>query len=113
MLPRRNRLTQKSEFENVFKSGRLLKRDFLILRFFPNNLSYPRFGFIISTKVSKKSTLRNRLRRWLREIARSIVKSDFDKGADIVVSLTPEARDKEFRDIKDSFEKILKQTGIN
>ncbi|MBI2451104.1 MAG: ribonuclease P protein component [Parcubacteria group bacterium] len=113
MLARRNRITEKKDFDNVFQRGRIFKSGFLILRYSPNYLPESRFGFIISTKVSKKSTLRNRLKRKMREAARAILKSSaFSKSFDIVISLTPEAAKANFKDIQKTFELILKQNNI-
>ncbi|MBI4992409.1 MAG: ribonuclease P protein component [Candidatus Harrisonbacteria bacterium] len=45
------------------KKGQTLKTSFLSLKIFPSNLSYSRFGAVISKKVAAKATARNKLRR--------------------------------------------------
>ncbi len=67
MLPPENRLKKKTDIKNVFKAGRGLKEDFLILKIARNSLNKVRFGFIVSKKVSNKATIRNQIKRRLRE----------------------------------------------
>jgi ribonuclease P protein component len=45
------------------KPGKIIKSQFFNLKIFSGNLSYSRFGVIISNKVSKKATKRNLLKR--------------------------------------------------
>jgi ribonuclease P protein component len=50
-----------------------------VLRAVPNALSYSRFGFVISRRVSTHAVDRNKIRRRLREIVRlGSVKPGFD-----------------------------------
>jgi len=47
----------------------------------PNGLDLSRFGFIVSTRISKKAVLRNRAKRLLREVVRALLpkmKGGFD-----------------------------------
>ena len=66
MLPKTNRLTKKKDFENVFKKGKGIKGDFLILRFVGNKTKTCRFGIVVSKKISKKATVRNKIKRRIR-----------------------------------------------
>lgn len=45
------------------KSGKSIKSRYFLLKIFPSNLTYSRFGIVVSTKVSKKATERNHLKR--------------------------------------------------
>lgn len=68
MLPSQNRLTQKADFELVKLEGKVVQADSFAFVFIEKNEEIPsRFGFIVSTKISKKATLRNRAKRALRE----------------------------------------------
>jgi ribonuclease P protein component len=49
-----------------------------------------RFGFIVSTKVSKKAVVRNRIRRRLQAIIR-VDRTSIIPGLDVVVIASPEA----------------------
>jgi len=70
MLPKKYRLKKSGDIKSVLKLGRIVREGFLILKARENNLSSSRFAFLISLKVSKKATVRNRLRRKLSEFIR-------------------------------------------
>ncbi|MFH1423419.1 MAG: ribonuclease P protein component [Candidatus Nealsonbacteria bacterium] len=84
MLPGTNRLKKKKDFEYVFKQGRGLKEGFLSLKFARNSLGLTRFGFVVGQKVSRKAVVRNKVKRRLREIAKSSL-GDIKKGFDVVI----------------------------
>jgi ribonuclease P protein component len=70
MLPKKYRLKKSGDIKSVLRLGRTVREGFLILKTRENNLSSFRFAFLISLKVSKKATVRNRLRRRLSEFIR-------------------------------------------
>lgn len=69
MLPEKNRLPLSSELERVKGQGQVFQGKFFGLIVAPGKET-PRFGFIISTKVAKKASQRNRAKRILREAVR-------------------------------------------
>ena len=111
MLPQRHRLKRKKDIERVFKNGRGFKEDFLILKVVKNNLNYPRFAFIVSQKVSKKATLRNKIRRRLSELVRLKIKK-IKKGIDGVLLAAPGLEEKDFWEIEKIINKIFAQAKI-
>lgn len=75
MLPKENRLTKKTEFAEVLKKGRVLQGPLFGLAAFERGGSSPaKAGIIISKKVSKLATERNRSKRILRECLRRLIK---------------------------------------
>lgn len=70
MLPKAYRLNKQKDFEAVFKQGATDQDNFLIIRSLSNKRANSRFGLIVSAKVAKNATDRNRLRRQLNEIIR-------------------------------------------
>ncbi len=89
MLDRKNRLTKKSEFEKVREEGKVASSDSFSLSFLNREDSKPsRFGFIVSTKISKAATIRNRAKRALREGVRQSIAYIKD-GYDCVVLAKP------------------------
>ncbi len=68
MLPRINRITKKNDFDAVFKGGRTIRADFLIVKLLKNDLSVSRLGFVISKKISTKAVVRNKIKRRLRSL---------------------------------------------
>lgn len=68
MLPRENRMTKKTDFEAVLADGRIKQgRLFGIAVKYQDDTAFPKVGIIVSKKISKLATRRNRIRRLLRE----------------------------------------------
>jgi len=111
MLPKENRLKKKKDFDQVFKQGKSFKEDFLFLKTKKNKLKEPRFGFIVSTKISKKAVVRNKIKRRLREIAKgSLVR--LRPGLDVVLVAQKGIEEKEFAEIKEVCEKLFRKANI-
>lgn len=70
MLPKENRLTKREEFENVTKNGKLFQSPFFGLIFISKKRAPSRFGIVVSNKISKRATARNRAKRLLRQAIR-------------------------------------------
>ncbi|MEA2239642.1 MAG: ribonuclease protein component [Thermoanaerobaculia bacterium] len=68
-LPKEKRLAKRREFLRVYDAGRKLFTRYCVLFSAANGLSYSRVG-ITATKKSGKANVRNRLKRWTREIYR-------------------------------------------
>lgn len=74
-LPVKNRLRKKKDIDRVFKEGSAVKGSFLFIRYDKNDISIPRFSFIVPAKSFNKATTRNRIRRVLSEIAREYIRT--------------------------------------
>jgi len=111
MLIKKNRLKKKRDFENVFKKGKSFKQGFLLLKMINNKSEKIRFGFIISQKVSKKATIRNKLKRQISEIINSQIKK-IKKGIDGILVALPGLEEKTFSEIKENIDKLFKKAGI-
>jgi ribonuclease P protein component len=72
----------------VQASGRAVYSPILMIKFLANNSEISRFGIIVSNKVSKKATLRNLIKRKIREILR-LAQKKIKKGFDVVVIVSP------------------------
>ncbi|KKQ34343.1 MAG: Ribonuclease P protein component [candidate division WS6 bacterium GW2011_GWA2_37_6] len=78
MLPKKNRLKTKKDFDTVYKNGRSLKTpyfNFIYLKNrkqedIPRGFLLPRFGFVASKKVGK-AVKRNKAKKLLREVVRA------------------------------------------
>lgn len=83
MLASTNRLPAK-EIDIVKRDGKLFQRKFFgICVINRSDISPSRFGFVVSTKISKFATIRNRIKRALRESVRySLV--NLNPGYDVV-----------------------------
>lgn len=117
MLSKVNRLKNKKDIEKVFKNGKGFKEDFLILKVIKNDLKNSRFAFIVSQKVSKKATLRNKIRRRLSELVKRRLPTISPK-MDIVLVAVPGLEEKDFWEIEETLNKLFTkakifQNGIN
>lgn len=70
-----------------------------------------RFGFVVSTKVSKNAVERNRLKRLMREVIRLRV-ATIKPGFDVVIVAFPEAKNMEFADVGRELEKMLRKANL-
>lgn len=70
MLPKNFRLTKKEDFQKVLKEGKVVQGRFLGLAFANSGEGGPKIGIIVSNKISKKTTVRNRIKRAVREESR-------------------------------------------
>ena len=134
MLAKENRLRKERDFEAVFRNGKTFKEGFLVLKTIKNNLDTNRFGFIISQKVSKKATVRNKIKRKLREVIRLGIKDcllgnnfhpppantgkeksakDSKKdGLDAALIILPGIDKKNFLETKENLRKLLKKASL-
>lgn len=71
MLPRKNRFNIRKDFLNLKKNGKMINSESFGFLFCKAEFS--RFNYIISTKISKKATERNLIRRRLSEIVRELL----------------------------------------
>ena len=111
MLSKNNRLKKRNDFDAVFRKGLKFKEDFLSLRIVKNNYKTSRFGFIVSQKVSKKATLRNRIKRRLRAIIRSRLPKT-KKGFDVVLITNPGLEGKDFWELEEILDDLFKKAGL-
>lgn len=101
MLPKINRIKKKKDFEVMFKNSKSFKNNLFIFKVMKNNLGLNRFGFVVSQKVSKKATIRNKVRRRLAEVVQKEYKN-IRSGTDLVLIALPQAAVKNFSEIKEA-----------
>ncbi|MDP4038553.1 MAG: ribonuclease P protein component [bacterium] len=70
MLARPLRLRAASDFNKVYKLGRSAHGRFILAKALDNRLDISRCAVVVSKKISKKATLRNRAKRRINEIVR-------------------------------------------
>ena len=89
-LPKERRLAKRREFVHVYDTGRKVHSRYTVLFLAPNDLGHSRIG-ITATKKSGKANVRNRLKRWTREVYRRHRESLAIDGlaVDIVVNVKP------------------------
>jgi ribonuclease P protein component len=102
------RLTDSSQFAEVAGRGKTRACRLIVLKTLPNGLERNRYGFVASKRVGK-AVVRNRVKRLLREAARSI---PMKSGWDIVFIARIGAAGASYRDIETAVTKLLGRSGI-
>lgn len=108
MLKRNNRLSKNKDFDNVFQNGRSSYHKSLSVKLIPNNLEYNRFGILVGLKVSKKATVRNKIKRQLRAAIR-LEEPFLKKGYDCVLVIFPLILANNYEEIKAALEFSFKR----
>jgi ribonuclease P protein component len=111
MLKKENRLTRKKDFDAVWQKGRSSFDKIFGVKILPNKLETNRFGIMIGLKVSKKAVERNRIKRRIREIIIGQEKN-LKTDLDVVITVLPAARGKEFAELEESIEFNFKRLKI-
>ncbi len=111
MLAKSYRLTKKKDFDFLFRKGRSFKEGFLILRFVSAKIESCRFGIVVSQKISKKAAVRNKIKRRIRAVIEPL-SPKINKKADIVFLALPGLETKDFREIKETIEKLFKKAKL-
>ena len=111
MLPRKHRLTKEKDFNKTFKSGKSCFSKILGVKSLPNNLVYCRFGFVVSNKVSKKATQRNKIKRQLRDITHQELKN-IKTGYDVLILALAPIIETDYPTIKKEFKNCFKKLNL-
>jgi ribonuclease P protein component len=78
-MKRAQRLRKGREFDAAYAKGTVYPGPLLVVRVMPNGLETTRWGFAVGKRLVKQAAHRNRLRRRLRELARTLpVRLGFD-----------------------------------
>lgn len=108
MLRKENRLNKTKEIENVFKNGKSFYNDLVGVKLFKNRSDSKRFCIIISAKISKKATDRNKIKRRIRSI---IFKAEpfFKKGFDCLIIIKKDLSNLKFSDLEILLKNIFQE----
>ena len=88
-MQRDQRLRRRKDFAAAYRKGRVQGNRLLVVRINPNEGDITRFGFVAG-KVVGGAVIRNRVKRRLREAARSL---DTKPGLDVVIGARKAAAD--------------------
>ena len=104
MLAAKHRIRKKKDFEEIKEKGNLYQRDLFGVVVLKKEKSLDsRFGFVVSTKISKHASQRNRIKRALREAVRHHLYI-VEKGYDIIflpkTNILRKSTDEMMREVK-------------
>ena len=106
MLKKQYRLTSSSLFEAIFNQGEFKENKFFSLVYRKNNLSHPRFGIVVSTKVFSSAVSRNAFKRKIRAFLNSYIPL-FKSSFDIVILTKKGVIDKSPLEIEEALKELL------
>ena len=111
MLPKPYCLRKEKDFTLVVKKGKTIFSPEINFKFIKNNLKNSRFGFIVSTKIDKRATVRNKIKRRLREVIYQNLKK-IKTGFDIIILTKPAIKNLDFWQIKEKLENLFKRSKL-
>jgi ribonuclease P protein component len=105
MIARAFTLKGKKIFERAQKEGKLFQSEsFGLVLYKRGDDNHSQFGFIVSTKISKESVLRNRIKRALGEAVRYLL-TDIKHGYDVIFLAKQSA-------LRKTTEEIMRETKV-
>jgi len=112
MLPFKNRLVKKRDFERIQRKGAFFSQGNIAVKFIENGTKESRIGFSVGIKFSKLAIARNQAKRMLREIFRLLLKK-IKKGMDIDVIIRKREGERiERKKIEADVNVLLKKAGL-
>jgi ribonuclease P protein component len=111
MLTRKERLTKK-EFQQAYKNSKTFYSNNFILKSSTNNKQMNSYGVMISKKVSKKSVIRNKLKRQILEIIR-LNKQCINNGYSCIFVVKESAINLSYQAIEKEIIYLLKKAKIS
>lgn len=105
-LSKKYRLSSKDFLQIKSKKGFWAKSDLLNVKIVKNNLTISCFGFVISSKISKKAVSRNKIKRQLKNVIFKNI-SAIEDGWDIVMIAQNAINGKKYKEISDDLIGLL------
>ncbi len=111
MLAQKYRIRTQEEWNLVFKKGKPFHSRMMLLKVMPNRKPYSRMGVSVSTKVDKKATVRNTIKRRLRAIFAGIHER-LRAGHDCIIIARQPIKEKTYKDIESELYHLLSAARI-
>lgn len=110
-LPRSHRIQKRRDFLRAYEGGAKTFGRFVVVFTIANSLGHPRLGITVTRKLGR-ATIRNRAKRWIREVFRTR-RNDLigDLSVDFVVNVKPVARDAAFSVFSSDLVRTLKRAA--
>jgi ribonuclease P protein component len=112
MLPKKNRLSLRRNLQAQSLNERIVQGKYFGLRIIRRDPSAdPRFAIIVSSKVAKKATQRNSIKRLFCEAIRPLLK-DLKMGYDVVLLTNRKATEASLSELQDSVMQSFKKANL-
>ncbi len=110
MLPKNRRL-KSEEIETVIRKGVTNHTPFLYIKSLPNNIKVTLFTVVVSSKVSKKAVVRNKIKRQIRAfLIRK--KDELESGYSMVFITKPGIINLKLEDVQSAILYLLSKNKI-
>jgi len=112
MLPFKNRLVKKKDFDKVHNAGQFFSEANIAMKVSKNDLPDTRVGIIVGLKYSKKAVERNKMKRQIRDVFQGKLKQ-FKKGFDVMVMLRKREDERiDFKKLQKNIDAVLERSGL-
>lgn len=112
MLPFKNRLVKKKDFDKVHQSGQFFSTGNIAMKVAKNDLPDTRVGIIVGLKFSKKAAERNRMKRQIRDLFQGELRK-FKKGFDVMVMLRKREGERIiFKKLEQNIAEVIERSGL-
>ncbi|GAA0106194.1 ribonuclease P protein component [Paraclostridium sordellii] len=101
-----------SDFRKVYKHGKSFANKYLVMYILDNKSDFNRVGFSVSKKVGK-ATVRNKIRRRIRESFRLNCDEYIKNGYDLVFIARVASKYAEYEDIEKSVKTLIKKAKLS
>ena len=105
-------IREDSDFRKVYKHGKSFANKYLVMYILDNKSDFNRVGFSVSKKVGK-ATVRNKIRRRIRESFRLNCDEHIKNGYDLVFIARVASKDAEYEDIEKSVKTLIKKAKLS
>ncbi len=97
---------ESKDFDNIIKNNLFNKNKSFVVYYKDNNLKYNRYGISVSKKLGN-AVFRNKYKRKIRSIIDNC-KKDYNISKDYIIILRRGALDKNFKELKDDLESLIR-----
>jgi ribonuclease P protein component len=104
-LPKNFRLKKEKNFDKVKRQGQIIHSPLFAVSILTGQKKGPKFGLVVSKKIDKKATERNKIRRWLSEAVRSLL-PQLRLDIYAVFFVKKQIKQSNYQKIKDEIKKI-------
>lgn len=108
-MTRLRTLRKGDEFDTAYREGTVVNGPFLVVRWRANGEADSRWGFAVGKRIAKSAVVRNRVRRRLKEAARS---SSVRAGYDVVVTARTRALGAPQAELQEQLARQLRRAGL-
>ena len=107
-MQRSQRLTGSKRFTQIHVKGSSAANRLLVIRYLDNGLDCSRFGFLVNKRIGN-ATVRNRVKRRLREVVRL---NQVKAGWDALFIVRRGAGTARYQDLKNAAENLLQRANL-